>query len=71
MLCFTLLSTWFAELEKENNSTEFLFFSMYPYSEIYDKLLLNLDNIEYRDLSILMLNISEDTIYKLNNYRFK
>jgi len=71
MLCFTLLSTWFAELEKENNSTEFLFFSMYPYSEIYDKLLLNLDNIEYRDLSILMLNISEDTIFKLNNYRFK
>jgi len=71
MLCFALLSTWFAELGNEVDSKEFLFFSLYPYGEIYDKLLLNLDNVEYRDLSISMLNVSEATIFKLNSYRFK
>jgi len=71
MLCFALLSTWFAELGKENNAKEFLFFSMYPYSEVYDKLLLNLNNIEYKTLNIMMLNVSEQTIIKLNSYRFK
>lgn len=71
MLCFSLLSTWFAELEKENNTKEFLFFIIYPYSEIYDKLLLNIDNIEYKKLNISMLNIAESTVLKLNTYRFK
>jgi len=71
MLCFTLLSTWFAELEKENNTKEFLFFIIYPYSEIYDKLLLNSDNLEYRQLNISMLNIAESTVLKLNTYKFK
>lgn len=71
MLCFSLLSTWFAELGKEINTKEFLFFSIYPYGEIYDKLLLNSDNLEYKSLNISMLNISEETIFKLNSYRFK
>jgi len=71
MLCFSLLSTWFAEMQKENNSKEFLYFSIYPYGEIYDKLLLNSTEIEYKNLNIQMLNIAEDTIFKLNLYRFK
>jgi hypothetical protein len=71
MLCFSLLSTWFAEMQKENDSKEFLYFSIYPYSEIYDKLLLNTNNAEYKNLNIMMLNIAEDTIFKLNQYRFK
>jgi len=71
MLCFALLSTWFAELGNENNAKEFLFFSIYPYGEIYDKLLLNLDNAEYKGLNITMLNVAEETILKLNSYRFK
>jgi hypothetical protein len=71
MLCFSLLSTWFAELGNEINSKEFLFFSIYPYGEIYDKLLLNLGNTEYKSLNIAMLNVSEATILKLNSYRFR
>ena len=71
MLCFSLLSTWFAEMGKEQGSKEFLYFSIYPYSEIYDKLLLNSKNEEYKRLNIAMLNIAEDTIFKLNQYRFK
>jgi hypothetical protein len=71
MLCFSLLSTWFAELEMCKDDKEFLYFSIYPYSEIYDKLLLNLKNQEYKQLNISMLNIAETTILKLNNYRFR
>ncbi|MGB3751262.1 MAG: hypothetical protein WA945_06805 [Arcobacteraceae bacterium] len=71
MLCFALLSTWFAELGKENNSKEFLFFSIYPYAEIYDKLLLNINNNEYKNLNISMVNVAELTVLKLNTYRFK
>ena len=71
MLCFSLLSTWFAEMQKERDSKEFLYFSIYPYGEIYDKLLLNTENVEYKSLNIKMLNIAEDTIFKLNQYRFR
>jgi hypothetical protein len=71
MLCFALLSTWFAELSIAKDEKEFIFFSIYPYSEIYDSLLLNINNDEYRDLNIKMLNIAEDSILKLYKYRFK
>jgi len=71
MLCFALLSTWFAELGHETKSKEFLFFTIYPYGEIYDKLLLNIDNIEYKSLNITMINVSEKIILQLNSYRFK
>jgi len=71
MLCFSLLSTWFAELGKESSSKEFIYFTIYPYSEIYDALLLKIQNLEYKSLNITMLNVAEDTIFKLNTYRFK
>jgi len=71
MLCFSLLSTWFAELSIGEKDKEFLYFCLYPYSEIYDKLLLNTNNLEYKNLNIGMLNIAEDTIVKLDRYRFK
>ena len=71
MLCFSLLSTWFAELGNELESKEFLFFTIYPYGEIYDRLLLNIENVEYKTLNISMINIAEDTVFKLNSYRFK
>jgi len=71
MLCFALLSTWFAELSVAENDKEFLYFNIYPYSEIYDKLLLHLDDLQYKQLNIKMLQIAENTIFKLNSYRFK
>jgi len=71
MLCFALLSTWFAELGKENDSKEFLFFTIYPYTEIYDKLLLNINDTEYKNLNISMINVAESAVLRLNNYRFK
>jgi len=71
MLCFALLSTWFAELGKEKGTKEFLYFTIYPYSEIYDKLLLDVENSDYKNVNISMLEIAENTIFKLNRYGFK
>lgn len=71
MLCFALLSTWFAELSINENEKEFLYFSLYPYSEIYDTMLLHIEDIEYKKLNLSMLQIAEETIYALHKYRFK
>ncbi|MEA3290487.1 MAG: hypothetical protein U9Q04_09950 [Campylobacterota bacterium] len=71
MLCFSLLSTWFAEFEQVKDDPEFIYFTIYPYSEIYDELLLNTESLEYKQLNIKMLNIAENTIYSLNNYKFR
>jgi hypothetical protein len=71
MLCFALLCSWFAELRINEGDKEFIYFSIYPYGEIYDTLLLNISDTNYKDLNISMLNIAENTIYNLYNYRFK
>jgi len=67
MLCFSLLATWFKELEYETKSKEFIYFSIYPYGEIYDKLIIQIKNKEYKILNIKMIEISENTMIKLNN----
>ncbi len=66
MLLFAMLTTWFKELGYENKSKEFIFFSIYPYSEIFDILLLNIKNLEYKKLNITMIQIAEDVILRLN-----
>jgi hypothetical protein len=71
MLCFALLSTWFAELSIGEEDKEFIYFCLYPYSEVYDTLLLHTSNNEYKNLNLAMLQLAEDTIYKLHRYRFR
>lgn len=71
MLCFTLLSTWFAEFGACESDKEFIYFTIYPYSEIFDKLILETPDPEYKKLNISMLDISESVIKELNSYRFK
>lgn len=71
MLCFTLLSTWFAEFSQCQDDKDFLFFTRYPYGEIFDQFLIQNKDLEFKKLNIAMLDISEDVINKLYNYRFK
>lgn len=71
MLCFSLLCSWFAELSIGNEDKEYIYFCLYPYGEVYDKLLLNNKNDEYKSLNLKMLNIAENTIINLSKYRFK
>lgn len=71
MLCFSLLSTWFKELEHQGDSKEFLYFNLYPYGEIFDLLIINTNNSEYRALNINMLEVAENVMIKLNNKRLQ
>jgi len=71
MLCFALLSTWFAELDLTKDDKEFIYFCLYPYSEVYDKLLLDIQSDEYKQLNISMLNIAESSMFNLYKYKFK
>ncbi|MFA7082946.1 MAG: hypothetical protein WC141_00260 [Arcobacteraceae bacterium] len=70
MLCFSLLSTWFAELQKESRSKEYIYFLLYPYALVYDKLLLNIDNLEFKRVNISMITVAEKIVLKLDKYRF-
>jgi len=71
MLCFSLLCSWFAELQITNKNKEFIFFSLYPYSKIYDVLLLNKISPDLKTVNIKMIDLSEDVILKLHKYKFK
>jgi len=70
MLCFALLSTWFAEFQSSGRK-EFIYFTIYPYSEVYDKLLLNIEDKNFKTLNISMLNIAEQVILKLDRYKLR
>jgi len=67
MLCFSLLATWFKELEHQGDSKEFLYFNLYPYGDIFDLLIVKTNNKEYKNLNITMVEIAEDVMVKLNN----
>ncbi|NQY95448.1 MAG: hypothetical protein HRT43_14875 [Campylobacteraceae bacterium] len=70
MLYLSLMATWFAELSKESKSKEFIYFSMYPYADIYDKLLINVKDTNFKALNINMIDIAETIIFRLDNYKF-
>ena len=71
MLYFSLLAVWFKELDKESKSKEYIYFTIYPYSNIYDKLLVNIKDEEFKKLNISMIEIAEKIIYKLDRVSFK
>ena len=64
MLYFSMLTLWFKELQKENKSKEFIYFLLYPYENVYDKLLVGRKNIEYKAMNIKMIELAEKIIYK-------
>jgi hypothetical protein len=71
MLYFSLLAMWFKELNKESKSKEFIFFTIYTYGEVYDRLLLKQKDVEFRRLNIKMIEIAEKIILKFDNYKFR
>lgn len=70
MLYFSMLATWFAELQKESRSKEYIYFIIYPYANVYDKLLVNIKDKEFRALNASMVNIAEKIVLGLNQYKF-
>jgi hypothetical protein len=67
MLCFSLLATWFKELEHQGDSKEYLYFNLYPYGDIFDICIVNNSDTEYKLLNISMIQIAEDVMITLNN----
>ena len=71
MLYFSLLAVWFKELDKESRSKEYIYFTIYPYANVYDKLLINIKDEKFKSLNIAMLELAEKVIYKLDKVSFK
>ena len=71
MLYFSLLALWFKELNKESRSKEYIYFILYPYSNVYDKLLVEMKNKEFKALNIKMIELAEKVIYKFDKYSFR
>lgn len=71
MLYFSLLAVWFKELDKESRSKEYIYFTIYPYTTVYDKLLINIKDNKFKMLNISMLELAERIIYKLDKVSFR
>lgn len=71
MLYFSLLAVWFKELDKESRSKEYIYFTIYPYANVYDKLLINIKDEKFKKLNISMIEIAEKIIYRLDRVSFR
>ncbi len=71
MLYFSMLAVWFKELNKESKSKEYIYFLLYPYGHVYDKLLVEIKNEEFKKLNIKMIELAEKIVYQLDNYSFR
>lgn len=69
MLYFSLLTLWFKELNKESSSKEYIFFLLYPYTNIYDKLLIKIKNPEFKELNIKMIELAENLIERFDKVK--
>ena len=70
MLYFSLLALWFKELNKEAKSKEYIYFILYPYSNVYDELLVGIKDKEFKILNIKLIELAEKIIYKFDKYSF-
>lgn len=71
MLYFSLLAVWFKELDKESRSKEYIYFTIYPYANVYDKFLVNIKDEKFKQLNISMIELAERVILKLDKISFK
>jgi hypothetical protein len=71
MLYFSLLALWFKELNKESKSKEYIYFIIYPYANVYDNLLIEIKDKEFRKLNIKMIELAEKVIYKFDKYNIR
>jgi len=71
MLYFSMLAMWFKELGKESKSKEYIFFLLYPYGKVYDKLLLKIEDEKFKNLNIKMIEIAERIILKYDRVSLK
>lgn len=71
MLYFSLLAVWFKEYNKESKSKEYIYFTIYTYGKVYDTLLVNIKDEEFKKLNIKMLEIAEKVVNKVERLSFR
>jgi len=71
MLYFSMLAVWFKELDKESKSKEYIYFTIYPYANVYDKLLVNIKDEKFKRLNIEMIELAEKVVFDLDKVSFK
>lgn len=70
MLYFSMLAVWFKELNKESRSKEYIYFTLYPYANVYDKLLINIKDENFKKVNIMMIELAESVIYNYDRIYF-
>ncbi len=71
MLYFSMLAVWFKELDKESKSKEYIYFTIYPYANVYDKLLVNIKDEKFKRLNIQMIELAEKVVFDLDKVSFR
>jgi len=71
MLYFSLLAVWFKELNKESKSKKYIYFTLFPYGDVYDKLLVNIKDEKFKSMNIAMIELAEKVVLKLDKISFK
>lgn len=68
VLVLSILTYWFGELEKEKNTKEYIFFSIYPFCEIYDDFFIKTKNSSYKIINLKTIEIAEELTKAYDKY---
>lgn len=71
MLYFSMLAVWFMELNKEPKSKEYIYFIIYPFANVYDKLLVNIKEEKFKAVNISMIETAEKVVYALDRHSLR
>ena len=69
LLCFSMLAMWFKELNKESNSKEYIFFLLYPFGNVYDKLFVKVEDEKFKAINLKMIEIAEKVMIKYDRVK--
>ena len=71
MLYFSMLAVWFKEFNKESKSKEYIYFLLFPYGNVYDKMLLHIEDEVFKKMNIQMIEIAERAMISLDQFSIK
>ena len=67
ILVLSILTYWFGEFEKGKNIKQYIFFSIYPFCEIYDNFFVKMKNTSYKIVNLKTIEIAEELTKTYNN----
>ena len=67
ILVLSILTYWFGEFEKGKNIKQYIFFSIYPFCEIYDNFFVKIKNTSYKIVNLKTIEIAEELTKAYNN----